>query len=128
MHGALQRYRVITALAAACIVLLAGSARGQIRADPAALAEAPAALVDQLRADPFTYFRFVNRPWIARACQAFADLPAGPSVRLHGDAHVEQFAVTRDAFGLDDFDDAAHGPAFVDIVRFMGSIDLVLQE
>jgi hypothetical protein len=128
MHGALQRYRVITALAAACMVLLAGSARGQIRADPTALAAAPAALVDQLRADPFTYFRFVNHPWIARVCQAFADVPVGPAVRLHGDAHVEQFAVTRDAFGLDDFDDAAHGPAFVDIVRYMGSIDLVIRE
>jgi Uncharacterized protein conserved in bacteria (DUF2252) len=130
MHGALERCRVTRALALAVayIVLLAGLARGQIRADSAALASVQPALVDQLRADPFTYFRFVNHPWIARACQAFADLPAGPAVRLHGDAHVEQFAVTRDAFGLDDFDDAAHGPAFVDIVRYMGSIDLVLRE
>jgi Uncharacterized protein conserved in bacteria (DUF2252) len=130
MHGALKRRRLTRglALAGACTVLLAGSARAQIRADFAALASAQPALVDQLRADPFTYFRFVNRPWIARVCQAFADLPAGPVVRLHGDAHVEQFAVTRDAFGLDDFDDAAHGPAFVDIVRYMGSVDLVLRE
>ena len=31
----------------------------------------------------------------------------------------------RDAWGLDDFDDATRGPAPVDIVRFLGSIDLV---
>jgi hypothetical protein len=44
---------------------------------------------------------------------------------LHGDAHVEQFALAQDAWGLDDFDDSARGPAVVDIVRFLGSIDLV---
>lgn len=129
MDGALQRNRVAHRLtcAAGCVLFLVASLRGQIRPDPAALATAPNALVEQLRADPFTYFRFVNRSWISRACQAFADLPAGPPVRLHGDAHVEQFAVTRDAFGLDDFDDAAHGPVFVDIVRYMGSVDLVIR-
>jgi hypothetical protein len=130
MHGALQRYRVAHRLTcvAGSVLLFAASARGQIKADPVALAGAPAALVDQLRADPFTYFRFVNHPWIARVCEAFADVPLGPAVRLHGDAHVEQFAVTRDAFGLDDFDDAAQGPAVIDIVRYMGSIDLVIRE
>jgi hypothetical protein len=49
-------------------------------------------------------------------------------VRLHGDAHVEQFAVTRDAWGLDDFDDSARGPAIIDIARFLGSIDLVARQ
>jgi hypothetical protein len=44
---------------------------------------------------------------------------------LHGDAHVEQFALTKDAWGLDDFDDSARGPALIDIIRFLGSIDLV---
>jgi hypothetical protein len=48
-----------------------------------------------------------------------------PIVRLHGDAHVEQFTVTTQAWGLDDFDDSVKGPALVDIVRFLGSIDLV---
>jgi hypothetical protein len=47
-----------------------------------------------------------------------------PIVLLHGDAHIEQFALTNDAWGLDDFDDAARGPALVDIVRMLGSIDL----
>jgi hypothetical protein len=49
-------------------------------------------------------------------------------VRLHGDAHVEQFAFTADAWGLDDFDDSARGPAVIDIVRFLGSIDLATRQ
>jgi hypothetical protein len=47
---------------------------------------------------------------------------------LHGDAHVEQFALSQDAWGLDDFDDSARGPAVVDIARFLGSIDLVARQ
>jgi hypothetical protein len=112
-------------LATVCCVLVAlPSARGQIRPDPSALAGAPSALVDRLRADPFTYFRFVNRAWAERVCELFADVPNPTIVRLHGDAHVEQFALTKDAWGLDDFDNSARGPTFVDIVRFLGSIDL----
>ena len=49
-------------------------------------------------------------------------------MRLHGDAHVEQFAIAQEAWGLDDFDDSARGPAAVDIVRFLGSIDLVARQ
>jgi hypothetical protein len=68
----------------------------------------------------------VNRPWIARVCDDLGnDLRELPIVRLHGDAHVEQFAMAQDAWGLDDFDDSARGPAAIDIVRFLGSIDLV---
>src|SRR6185369_4897407 len=56
------------------------------------------------------------------------DAGVTPKVRLHGDAHVEQFALTKDAWGLDDFDDSARGPAAIDIVRFLGSIDLLTRE
>ena len=115
-------------LATACIGLVAPSAQGQLRPNPAALARAPAELVDELRADPFTYFRFINRAWIARVCGAFSDVSGVPMVRLHGDAHVEQFTVTRDEWGLADFDDSARGPEFIDIVRFLGSIDLVTRQ
>src|SRR5262245_35340993 len=104
------------------------AARGQIRADPSALSAVPAALRDRLRGDPFVYFRFVNRAWTARVCEVFADVPNPAVVRLHGDAHVEQFALTRDAWGLDDFDDSARGPAYIDIVRFLGSIDLAARQ
>ncbi len=56
-------------------------------------------------------------------CQAFSDEKM-PSVRLHGDAHVEQYGLTSTANGLDDFDDSAEGPAVVDLVRFIGSLEL----
>lgn len=131
MHRAPESSRVACAVVfvSLCSVILAqSSVLGQIRPDSAALARAPTELVDRLKADPFTYFRFINRAWIARVCEAFADVPDVPIVRLHGDAHVGQFAVTKDAWGLDDFDDSARGPAFIDIVRFMASIDLAVRE
>ncbi len=120
------------AIALALISLsVIGAARdpGPIRAEPQSLERATPELIARLRADPYDYFRFVNRPWIARVCDDFGiDLEQLPVVRLHGDAHVEQFAVTQDAWGLDDFDDSARGPAVVDIVRFLGSVDLVARQ
>src|SRR5262245_48848938 len=116
-------------LAVACIASLpVRTARAQIRPDPSALAGASPELLDRLRHDAFAYFRFVNRAWTERVCEAFADVRDLPTVRLHGDAHVEQFALTQDEWGLDDFDDSARGPAFVDIVRFLGSIDLATRQ
>ena len=111
-------------------VVLAATLSAQIplRPLPEALAAAPAELVGRLRADPFTYFRFINRAWTARVCEAFADVTGPVIVRLHGDAHVEQFAFTSDAWGLTDFDDSTRGPAYIDIVRFLGSIDLATRE
>jgi Uncharacterized protein conserved in bacteria (DUF2252) len=109
-------------------VSVIGAARGPgpLRAEPGSLERAAPELIERLRADPFNYFRFVNRSWIARVCDEFGkDLEELPVVRLHGDAHVEQFALQQDAWGIDDFDDSARGPAVVDIVRFLGSIDLV---
>ena len=113
----------------ACVALVApATAQAQLRPDPEALTRASPELVERLRTDPFTYFRFVNRSWTARVCTAFADVRDLPRVRLHGDAHVGQFALTKDAWGLDDFDDSARGPESVDIVRFLGSIDLVTRQ
>src|SRR3954447_6744404 len=104
------------------------SAGAQLGLHPDAVANASPELLARLRADPFTYFRFINRAWTERVCQMFADVPDPAIVRLHGDAHVEQFALTKDAWRLDDFDDSARGPAFIDIVRFLGSIDLATRE
>src|SRR5687767_6582823 len=126
-----SRQHVLRALvlAAACVLLIAApSARGQLRPDPVALRSVPSELIDRLRADPFTYFRFINRRWTDRVCEAFADVTDVPIVRLHGDAHVEQFALTKDMWGLADFDDSARGPAFVDVVRYLGSIDLAVRQ
>jgi hypothetical protein len=138
-RGSVTKYRALpvasriaegaTVLATICFVLLAPpSSHGQLRPNPVTLAEAPAELIDRLRADPFTYFRFINRAWTARVCERFADVTNAPIVRLHGDAHVEQFALTRDAWGLDDFDDSTRGPSFIDIVRFLGSLDLAARQ
>lgn len=120
--------RLFGSVLVAISIALLGAARSPepLRPDPQSLERAGTGLIERLRADPYDYFRFVNRSWIARVCDDFgSDLQGLPVVRLHGDAHVEQFAITRDAWGLDDFDDSARGPAAVDIVRFLGSVDLV---
>lgn len=104
-------------------------AREPLRVPPGSLEDAPPELIQRLQASPYNYFRFVNHSWIARVCDVFAgDLRDLPMARLHGDAHIEQFAAAKDAWGLDDFDDSARGPAVVDIVRFLGSIDLVARQ
>jgi hypothetical protein len=111
-------------LAASC-----GGVHAQLRPDANALAAAPEPLLNRLRNEPFAYFRFVNRPWIERVCTVFAEeIRSMPKVRLHGDAHVEQYALTSDAWGLDDFDDSAFGPAVVDIVRFLASVELAARQ
>jgi uncharacterized protein (DUF2252 family) len=116
-------------LATSCFVFLASPpARGQLRPNPEALADAPPELVERLRADPFVYFRFINRAWTSRVCELFDDVRNQPRVRIHGDAHLEQFAFTSEAWGLDDFDESTRGPAFVDMVRFLGSIDLATRQ
>jgi uncharacterized protein (DUF2252 family) len=102
--------------------------RRPLRPNPLILASAPVELINRLRADPFIYFRFINRAWTERVCEAFADLTSPTIVRLHGDAHVEQFALTQDGWGLDDFDDSTRGPAFIDVVRFLGSLDLASRQ
>jgi Uncharacterized protein conserved in bacteria (DUF2252) len=100
-----------------------------LRPQPAVLDRATPELIERLRTDQYTYFRFVNRAWTAKVCDVFASvLPDAPIVQLHGDAHVEQYAVTSQAWGLDDFDDSARGPSLVDIVRFLGSVELVARQ
>lgn len=115
----------LTALVAAAVWPAAACASRALRPDPKILSAAPPELLARVRADPYNYFRLINHEWTARVCDMFArELADQPVVQLHGDAHVEQYALTDDAWGLDDFDDSARGPALVDIVRFVGSIDL----
>jgi hypothetical protein len=96
---------------------------------PARLATAPPELQERLATSPIALFRFVNGAWTREVCAAFdAELRTLPTARLHGDAHVEQYAVTATARGLDDFDDSARGPAVVDITRFLGSLELTARE
>jgi len=102
---------------ALAVVLAAGGVAGAqvsapLRPDAGRLAAAPPAMQERLREDPVVYFRFLNADWAAAVCEAFrGELHALPSAILHGDAHLEQYALTATAHGLDDFDDAAHGPS-----------------
>jgi hypothetical protein len=86
-------------------------------------------LLQRIAASPFQYFRFTNPGFAAAICAAFEDiLPAFPAVNLHGDAHLEQFAVTDASFGLVDFDDAVGGPAVIDLLRFGVSLQIAAGE
>ncbi len=68
-------------------------------------------------------------PFKHRTCEAFRDLRWRlPSAAVHGDAHLEQFVVTDDDFGLADFDHAGYGPAIVDLVRYAASLHLACRE
>jgi len=89
----------------------------------------PSEFLVLLRQNPYTFFRFVNRGWVSRVCRDLGrPMKKMPLVRLHGDAHLEQYAFTDTAFGLDDFDDTTEGSAVIDLVRFMGSIRLVTRD
>lgn len=106
-----------------------GEASARFEREWARAAGGPPELRIQLAARPLAFFRFVNRAWTREVCQAFADqLDSLPTARLHGDAHVEQYAVSAEARGLDDFDDSSRGPAVVDITRFIGSLELAAEQ
>jgi hypothetical protein len=93
----------------------------ELRASPALLA--------RLRDTPGFYFRFVARPFTRAVCAQFHDVRGSfPDVNLHGDAHIEQYAVTSLGRGLTDFDESARGPSFIDLVRFGVSLELAARE
>jgi hypothetical protein len=83
----------------------------------------------RLRATPHGYFRYINAAFTLEVCRRFQGVAATqPAVTLHGDCHVEQYAVTELGRGLTDFDDSAGGPAFVDLVRFGVSLRLAARQ
>ncbi|MGH7588741.1 MAG: DUF2252 family protein, partial [Gemmatimonadota bacterium] len=87
-----------------------------------ALADRPD-LLARVRSDPYAYFRLLASASSRRVCAEFDGLADQmPLVNLHGDAHIEQYALTPTAHGLDDFDEAGMGPGVVDLVRFASSI------
>jgi hypothetical protein len=123
-----------SASAALCLglVLLAGraAAAGGLALDPGdpRFSGRPD-LVAKLTATPHGYFRFVNAAFAAETCRLFADVAASlPEVNLHGDAHVEQYAVTSLGSGLTDFDDCTRGDAVIDLVRFGTSLVLAARQ
>jgi hypothetical protein len=107
-----------------------GSVVEALRVSPEApeLKDSPA-LVGRLRDTPHGYFRFVNRAFSQAVCDLFKDAGGAlPDVNLHGDAHIEQYAVTSVGHGLTDFDDSARGPNVIDLVRFGVSLELASRE
>jgi uncharacterized protein (DUF2252 family) len=89
----------------------------------AALAEIKAR---KMRASAFAYYRgtadlFYGK-WLKQALAVKA-----PSVWLNGDMHLENFGTYRGDnrltyFDIGDFDDAARGPAVIDLLRFLSGI------
>jgi Uncharacterized protein conserved in bacteria (DUF2252) len=85
-------------------------------------------LLARLRGSAHGYFRMTNLPFSQQVCERFQDVASElPAVNLHGDAHVEQYAVTSLGRGLTDFDDSSIGPFVIDIVRFGVSLRLAAQ-
>ena len=81
-------------------------------------------LLKRILASPHGYFRFINKQFSRNICQELEEMYAGsPSFNLHGDAHLEQYAVTDLGRGLTDFDDSSAGPAILDIMRFGVSLN-----
>ena len=84
-------------------------------------------LLRRIHQTPHGYFRFINRTFSEQVCQRFqAQASQMPRVNLHGDAHLEQYAVTDLGRGLTDFDDSSTGPGVIDLLRFGVSIELAL--
>ena len=86
------------------------------------------ALLARIRASPHGYLRFINIQFSQYVCAIYESaLAQYPDFNLHGDAHVEQYAVTDLGRGLTDFDDSSAGPALVDLTRFAVSLELATQ-
>ena len=80
-------------------------------------------LLERIIASPHGYFRFINIPFSNEVCHRMGKvIESTASLNLHGDAHVEQYAVTDLGRGLTDFDDSSTGPGYIDIMRFGVSI------
>lgn len=99
-----------------------------IPADAPELSANPA-LGGRLRASPHSYFRGIGARFTTLLCEkAGREAAALPMVTLHGDAHLEQYAVTDRGRGLMDFDDSTSGSALIDLARFATSIELAARE
>ena len=82
-------------------------------------------LLERILEGPHGYFRFINTTFAEAVCIRFQKNLSGiPNVNLHGDAHLENYAITELGRGLTDFDDATIGPMVLDLVRFGVSIHL----
>lgn len=86
-------------------------------------------LLERILQSPHGYFRFINVPFSEEVCRRFsAELEGAPALNLHGDAHIEQYAVTDLGRGLTDFDDSSIGPALIDLLRLGVSLRLAARQ
>ena len=86
-------------------------------------------LVERLRSSDFAYFRYLAAPFAKLVCEELHDeIARMPTVNLHGDLHLEQYAIADDGFGIVDFDDATKGPPILDWLRFATSIWLATDD
>ena len=87
------------------------------------------ALRERITRDAHAYYRFTTPGFASAVCSELASTyRLWPIVNLHGDAHLEQFAVTADGSGLADFDYGTLGPAPLDLLRFAVSIRLAAHD
>lgn len=114
-----------------CVSVVIGTAEGAGLANPLYIDPAVQGfsanpkVLDRVRSGPHGYFRFINVPFSAEVCRRFrSSLAHTPSSNLHGDAHIEQYAITDLGRGLTDFDDSSTGPGFIDWLRFGVSVHL----
>ena len=85
-------------------------------------------LLERVTSGPHGYFRFINLQFSQEVCRRFKEHIRGvPALNLHGDAHLEQYAITDLGRGLTDFDDSSMGPAFLDLLRFGVSLRLACE-
>lgn len=86
-------------------------------------------LLERIVKSPHGYYRFVNIRFSQEVCRRLADpIAEAPRVNLHGDAHLEQYAITDLGRGLTDFDDSTAGPGVIDLARFGVSLRLACRE
>lgn len=118
----------LTALACAALATTSSCGTPAPRGNPLLLSQpAQPDLRRRLASSPHAFFRAINTEFSLEVCR---QLDAGglrfPIVPLHGDAHIEQFAVTDEGIGLGDFDAAARGSAALDLLRFSTSLVLAV--
>lgn len=95
--------------------------------DARAFAARDGKLATKIGRSPFNYFRYRNRPFVDVVCAHYGKtIPSMPLVHVHGDAHLEQYAVAAEGRGLADFDASAIGPPIIDLARFATSLVLAM--
>lgn len=86
-------------------------------------------LLERILAAPHGYFRFINIAFSNAVCRRFKNsMTNAPALNLHGDAHLEQYAITDLGRGLTDYDDSSTGPGIIDLMRFGVSLNLACRE